>query len=299
MLTHKITRSTRAIPLALAVFSALAGAPASAQTHGDVAACSQTGNPSQAVEGCTRLLEGGHLEPAMRAVVHQLRGVAQQAQGRLGPAIRDFAEAKKIDPSDPAAIAGLALVLDDLNTRCFDASAATAALDGCTAIIDHAELAGVAPEVLARAHLTRGLMLVRDGKTVDAARDFQAALASRDRLTREQVAQAEAGLASGKEPVPTATVVVGRAPADDVAPALSGGTVPSKAAEAVAAAEAGSASAATSEPAPELQISSKRPPRPFPLAKRAAPACASVRTASRPAANSARIAWSKGNSHWR
>ena len=324
MLTLRSMHIGFPLSLAVAVMAGLAGSPASAQQSADVAQCSQTSEPAKAIDGCTRLLQSGQLEPSMRAVVHQLRGVAEQSQGRLGPAIRDFAEARRIDPNEPGVIAGLALLVDDVNARCFEGSTALTMLEACGVIIEHAGIAGISPEVVARARVARGVILLRDGKAQEAARDFEAALANRDRLTAEQIASAEAGLASGREPVPTATVVIGTAPdatsgppAGEVvssAPAA-GATRSSAPAAAVIVAQgppepppqalpesapgAPLASGHTTSELAASQISSKRPPRPFPLAKRAAPACAPARTASRPAANSARIAWSKGNSHWR
>lgn len=312
MLTLRSMHIGFPLSLVVAVVAGLAASPASAQSSADVVQCSQTSEPSKAIEGCTRLLEGGQLEPAMRAVVHQLRGVAEQSQGRLGPALRDFAEARRIDPNEPGVIAGLALLVDDLNARCFESNTPMAVVEGCGAIIEHAGIAGISPEVATRAHFARGAVLARDGKAPEAARDFEAALANRDRLTPEQIAQAEVGLASGREPVPTAVAVVGTVPDATVSSAPAAGVTQSSApspAEIVAqsppvppsepAPAAPLASSHTTSESASPQISSKRPPRPLPLAKRAAPACAPARTASRPAANSARIAWSKGNSHWR
>ena len=278
----------------LALAGALATSTANAQTVPDsVAACSQTADPATAVSGCTKLLDGGQLNAAMRAAVHQLRGAAHQTEGRLADALRDFVEANRIDPDEPAAAAGLKLVLDDLAARCSDGAGQGTSTEACRVIIENAGLAAIPPAQVARAHLQHGIALERERRIAEAAKAFRAALQSREHLSADQIRRAEAGLASLGPAAPTATVVIGA----QALPATTGGEA--EPAEAVGKAEiadvAAPSAAREAVAAGPPEAHPKRPARLSIRAKRAAAVCGRGRASVR----ASRFAWAKGGAYQR
>ena len=193
--------------------------PTAAQSTIDAAAaCSQDADPGRAISGCTSLLEGGALNAEMQASVLNMRGVAHQNAGDLGRALRDYAEATKRDPKQLGAIAGLALVIEDLNRRCFRETAAPAVIEGCTLLIENAAAAEITQATLARAHMARASVLVKQGKSREARADYASALERKGSLDAALVKEAETALADQTAPVPREEVAQSPPTAEATAP---------------------------------------------------------------------------------
>lgn len=166
----RIVRAAATAAAALLV-AASAGLSSAASDSNAVADCTQSAEPVRAIDGCTALLDGDRLDVKIRAAVLHLRGAAHQAQGSIDLAIGDFAAASRLDPAEPALFAGLAVAVADLGRRCFEETAETAVIQGCSALLANAEPIGVAEEVVARARATRKAALERLAATRSIAID--------------------------------------------------------------------------------------------------------------------------------
>ena len=199
-----------ALLLALAGATSFGGLAVAQSTIDAAAACSQDADPAMAVAGCTSLLEKGALSTEMQASVLNMRGVAHQNAGDIGRALRDFAEASKRDPKQIGAIAGLAIVVDDLNRRCLRETGDSTIVESCALLIDNAGPADVSPAVLARAYAARGAALVRQGRAADARADFSKALERKGDLDAAIVREAERVLTEQRAPEPSAAIALSR-----------------------------------------------------------------------------------------
>ncbi|MGE3917000.1 MAG: hypothetical protein AB7F78_15010, partial [Hyphomicrobiaceae bacterium] len=194
--------------LTIGLVSLLGGASLAQVTSSPVETCSQVDQPAKAIAGCSQLLAGGGLDRRTRAAVHHLRGVAHHNAGSIGLAMRDFAEAHRLDPDEAAPVAGLALATDELDRRCRADGLPAPIVESCSLLIEHAASAGLAPPAVAALRIARGLALERLGKSEEAVADMRAALAQKDGLAADLVARAERVLQPPAVPQATATVAV-------------------------------------------------------------------------------------------
>jgi tetratricopeptide (TPR) repeat protein len=139
----------------------LAASPVRAQTA--IAACSNPNTPpDQTIAACTQVLQSGSLHGTDLAVAYNNRGVGYLSKGRYDDAIRDFTQAVRLDPKEPAFLIERA-----------DAYARNGHAD--LAITDYTGAARLDPN-LADAYYKRGLLYDETGRLDLAIADYTHAL---------------------------------------------------------------------------------------------------------------------------
>ena len=159
---------TPAVPVVLLflTFAALIQPTADAQsaTKDSETICSASHvTPEAAVEACSKLIASGRFTGAEHAKIMFWRGYAHDRQNAIDPALADYSEAIRLDPTSAAAYEGRARLLLATGQR-------------ERAIADWGELVKIDPKNLT-AYVNRGALLYLGGDLDWAIADFDAALA--------------------------------------------------------------------------------------------------------------------------
>jgi tetratricopeptide (TPR) repeat protein len=143
----------------------LAAGPALAQTPDHAACGANFGRgytADQQVAACTRLIDGGRLQPDDLAQAYQLRGKARAISGDNLGALPDYSEAIRLRPVYPEAFYNRGTALNEL--RRYD-----------EAVADFTRAIAQRPGY-ANAHLNRGNAHIHSGRLPEAIADYEAAI---------------------------------------------------------------------------------------------------------------------------